>query len=46
LSQLQDRLPPFPFDDVRTTIEDEFGRPLAELFRSFDEEPVAAASIA
>jgi ubiquinone biosynthesis protein len=46
LSQLQDRLPPFPFDDVRTTIEDEFGRPLEELFRSFDEEPVAAASIA
>jgi ubiquinone biosynthesis protein len=46
LSQLQDRLPPFPFDDVRTTIEDEFGRPLEELFYSFDEEPVAAASIA
>jgi ubiquinone biosynthesis protein len=46
LSQLQDRLPPFPFDDVRTSIEDEFGRPLEELFRSFDEEPVAAASIA
>jgi ubiquinone biosynthesis protein len=46
LSQLMDRLPPFPFEDVRTTIEDEFDRPLEELFRSFDEEPVAAASIA
>ena len=46
LSQLMDRLPPFPFDEVRTTIEDEFDRPLEELFRSFDEEPVAAASIA
>ena len=46
LAELQDRLPPFPFDQVRATIEAEFGKPLEALFASFDPEPVAAASIA
>jgi len=46
LAALQDRLPPFPFEHVRATIETEFDRPLESLYRSFDEQPVAAASIA
>ncbi len=46
LSDLHDRLPPFPFDEARTIIESELDRPLTELYGSFDETPVAAASIA
>ena len=46
LAALQDRLPPFPFDDVRLAIEEEFGQPVESLFARFDEQPVAAASIA
>src|SRR5512144_3230337 len=46
LAELQDRLPPFPFEQVRATIQAEFGKPLETLFASFDREPVAAASIA
>ena len=46
LSQLQDRLPPFPFAQAKQTIEQDLGRPLASLYASFDEQPVAAASIA
>ncbi|MFO1156220.1 MAG: 2-polyprenylphenol 6-hydroxylase [Rhodospirillales bacterium] len=46
LAELQDRLPPFPFEEVRIAVEEEFGRPLEALFSSFDEQPVAAASIA
>ena len=46
LRRLQDRLPPFAFRRVKATIEDELGRPLGEVFRDFDPEPVAAASVA
>jgi len=46
LSSLQDRLPPFPAAAARATIEAELGRPVAELFRSFEDRPVSAASIA
>ncbi len=46
LSELQDSLPPFPGEEARAIIEAEFGKPLAGLFRHFDEQPVAAASIA
>lgn len=46
LSQLQDSLPAFPTDQARTIIEAEFDKPMAELFREFDDRPVAAASIA
>ncbi|MBK8174399.1 MAG: 2-polyprenylphenol 6-hydroxylase [Rhodospirillales bacterium] len=45
LAELQDRLPPFPFEQVRATILEEFGRPLDDLYASFDPTPVAAASI-
>jgi ubiquinone biosynthesis protein len=46
LARLQDRLPPFPGSEACALIEAEFERPLGELFVSFDETPVAAASIA
>jgi ubiquinone biosynthesis protein len=43
---LRDRVPPEPFSTVRRTIEEELGRPLADVFSSFDRTPVASASIA
>jgi ubiquinone biosynthesis protein len=46
LSQLQDQLPPFDSALVRQMIEAELGQPIEELFASFDDRPVAAASIA
>ncbi len=46
LSNLQDRLPPFPAAQARATVEDELGAPIDALFSRFDDEPVAAASIA
>lgn len=46
LSKLQDDLPPFPTEQARATIESELGAPVDELYLSFDDEPVAAASIA
>jgi ubiquinone biosynthesis protein len=46
LSRLHDRLPPFPSAEARAQIEADLGAPLAALFTSFDETPVAAASIA
>ncbi len=46
LSSLQDDLQPFSAGEARQAIEDEFGKKLDTLFSSFDDEPVAAASIA
>jgi ubiquinone biosynthesis protein len=46
LSHLQDDLPPFPGTVARAQIEAELGRPIEELFASFEDRPVAAASIA
>jgi len=46
LRKLQDNVPPFAFEEVRRTIEEDTGTTLAELFASFDEAPLAAASIA
>ena len=45
LSGLQDEVPPEKFSDIRTEIEAAFGRPLEDLFLSFNPEPVAAASL-
>jgi ubiquinone biosynthesis protein len=46
LSLLQDSLPPAPLQQIRRTIEQALQKPLEDLFSSFDEEPVGAASIA
>jgi len=43
---LRDRVPPEPFSHVRQTIEEDLGRPLAEVFTSFNSTPIASASIA
>jgi ubiquinone biosynthesis protein len=42
----RDQVPAEPFDVVRRTVETELGRPLEEVFASFDREAIAAASIA
>jgi ubiquinone biosynthesis protein len=46
LAKLQDRVPPFPAHIAVETIERSFGRKLADLFESFEREPIASASIA
>jgi len=46
LAQLQDRVPPFPGATARTLIEQAYRQPLSGVFESFEETPLAAASIA
>lgn len=46
LSGLQDEVPPETFAAIRTRIEEEFGRPVDEVFARVDPEPVGAASLA
>ncbi len=46
LLDLQDSLPPVPFDQIRTVIEASFGAKLEALFASVDPDPVGSASIA
>ena len=46
LTTLQDRLPAFAPSKAKAMVEEQLGRPLDEIFNWFDEEAVAAASIA
>jgi ubiquinone biosynthesis protein len=46
LARLQDRVPPFPAALARQLVERAYGRPIEDIFASFDAEPVASASIA
>ena len=46
LELLHDELPALGIAAIRVTVETELGSPLTELFSSFDETPLAAASIA
>jgi ubiquinone biosynthesis protein len=46
LELLHDQLPALGIDAVRATVEIELGAPLTELFSSFSETPLAAATIA
>ncbi|MFQ6118043.1 MAG: ABC1 kinase family protein, partial [Candidatus Bipolaricaulia bacterium] len=46
LAKLQDEAAPFPSAQAKRIIEGQLGRPLEELFSEFDEEPLAAASLA
>ncbi len=42
----RDQVPAEPFDTVRVTVEQDLGARLEDVFESFDEHPLAAASIA
>jgi ubiquinone biosynthesis protein len=46
LVKLQDEVPPFDGATARALIERSLGQPIDKLFRRFDTEPLAAASIA
>lgn len=46
LARLQDRVPPFDPDVAMAIIEKAFGRPISQIFATFEREPVASASIA
>jgi ubiquinone biosynthesis protein len=46
LAKLQDRVPPFDAGLARRTIEEAYGKPVTEMFATFETEPLAAASIA
>lgn len=45
LKKLQDDVPPVPFADIQTVIESSLGAPIDKVFVSFDQKPLAAASI-
>lgn len=46
LAKLQDQVPPFASETVLATLERVYRKPLAEVFREFDPQPVASASVA
>jgi ubiquinone biosynthesis protein len=46
LANLQDNVPPFPWEQVAGTLNAAYGRPYTELFRSLDSVPIASASVA
>ena len=45
LSRLQDRLEPFPFEEVERIVLEELGQGVHEAYASFTEKPMAAASL-
>ena len=45
LSKLQDNVPAFPYDEVRVAVKAETGEFPEEIFGSFDQTPIAAASL-
>jgi ubiquinone biosynthesis protein len=45
LEDLQDRVAPFPFEEVERIVEEELGARLKKIFKSFDAKPLAAASL-
>jgi ubiquinone biosynthesis protein len=45
LKRLQDDVPPVPFEDVKKVIEASLGAPIEQVFLTFDERPLATASI-
>ena len=46
LKQCHDAVPPKPFEVIRAAVERELGKPLSAVFSEFEEEPLAAASLA
>lgn len=45
IAKLQRQAPPMPFADIKKQVEKELGKPLAQIFQHFEEQPFAAASI-
>lgn len=45
LSKLQDKVPAFSYEQVEAIIEQDLGKTVPELYRSFDPIPLAAASL-
>ena len=46
LAKLQDQVPPFPSTQAVAVLETAFRKPLGEVFQSFENTPVASASVA
>jgi len=46
LSKLQDKAPPFSPDEARRIVSSQLNKPIADIFSSFSDGPIAAASIA
>ncbi len=46
LAKLQDNVEPFSNHQAIKTVEQQLGKPLNEIFKSFDESPLASASVA
>jgi ubiquinone biosynthesis protein len=46
LEKLQDKVPPFPDEEARKCIEEEFETEIGSIFSEFGERPIASASIA
>lgn len=44
--KLQDRVAPFPFDEVKSIVEENIPEPFEKVFRQFERIPIGAASIA
>jgi ubiquinone biosynthesis protein len=45
LGSLQDEVPQFPLEKAEKTIEKELHKPISKLFKEFNKEPIASASI-
>src|SRR5512141_2756393 len=46
LAKLQDQVPPFPSTQAVAVLEAAYHKPLLEVFNSFEETPIASASVA
>ncbi len=46
LRKLQNSVAPFPGADAKRIVEEELGKPLDQVFKEFDETPIASASMA
>ncbi len=45
LKKLQDEVPPVPFEEIKTVVETSLGALLTDVYVSFEEKPLATASI-
>ncbi len=46
LAKLQDQVPPFPSEEALAELERVYGKPVDQVFASFEREPIASASVA